>query len=154
MKEHSYQVRIDWTGNDGMGTKTYKGYRRDHTIDCDGKPPIPGSSDPNFRGDATRYNPEELLVGSLSSCHMLWYLHLCAVNHVTVEGYQDQASGVMQENEDGSGSFVRVRLNPKVTISEGDRSKALALHEEAHCYCFIAKSVNFPVEVVPEIAEI
>ena len=135
MKQHSYEVRVDWTGNDGEGTKTYRSYRRDHTIAAEGKPLIPGSSDPNFRGDASRYNPEELLVASLSSCHMLWYLHLCAVNHVTVIEYQDAASGVMQEGEDGSGEFVRVTLRPKVKIAAGnddDRARALAQIGRAH----------------------
>jgi organic hydroperoxide reductase OsmC/OhrA len=155
VKHHTYQLRVDWTGNDGHGTKTYKGYRRDHVIASEGKPQIQGSSDPSFRGDATRYNPEELLVASLSSCHMLWYLHLCAANQITVLEYQDAASGVMEENEDGSGSFVRVLLKPAVKIAAGDdRAKALALHEEAHHYCFIARSVNFPVEVAPEIVEV
>src|SRR5713226_1320141 len=131
MKQHTYNVRVDWTGNDGEGTKTYKGYRRDHIIAAEGKPQIQGSSDPNFRGDATRYNPEELLVASLSSCHMLWYLHLCAVNQVTVLEYHDAASGVMEEAENGSGSFVRVLLKPRVKISAGDdQAKALALHSE------------------------
>lgn len=150
MKQHTYQVQVNWTGNDGEGTKTYKSYRRDHAIEVTDKPPIPGSSDPAFRGDATRYNPEELLVASLSSCHMLWYLHLCAVNHVTVVGYQDQASGAMQEDDDGSGSFVQVTLRPVVTIASGDPAQAGALHEEAHRFCFIARSVNFPVEISPE----
>lgn len=152
MKQHTYEVRVDWTGNDGVGTKTYKSYRRDHTIAAEGKPSIPGSSDPSFRGDASRYNPEELLVASLSSCHMLWYLHLCAVNHVTVMEYYDAVSGVMAEHEDGSGEFVRVVLRPKVTIAAGDdRARALELHHEAHKLCFIARSVNFPVEVEAEI---
>ena len=152
MKQHTYKVQVDWTGNDGDGTKTYKSYRRDHTIDAEGKPPIPGSSDPSFRGDASRYNPEELLVASLSSCHMLWYLHLCAVNHLTVIEYRDAASGVMSENEDGSGEFVRVVLRPKVKIAaEDSRARAIELHHEAHKLCFIARSVNFPVEIEPEI---
>ncbi len=154
MKQHSYQVQVDWTGNDGDGTRTYKGYRRDHVINAPGKSPIHGSSDPAFRGDATRYNPEELLVASLSSCHMLWYLHLCAVNHVIVVDYQDQASGVMRENEDGSGSFVQVVLRPIVTIAAGDTARASELHEEAHHLCFIARSVNFPVEILPSTAKI
>ncbi|HWZ84510.1 MAG TPA: OsmC family protein [Terriglobales bacterium] len=151
MKQHTYQVQVDWTGNNGDGTKSYTSYRRDHTIVVEGKAPIPGSSDPSFRGDRTRYNPEELLVASLSSCHMLWYLHLCAVNHVTVVEYQDAASGVMKENDDGSGEFVRVVLRPRVKITAGDRERALALHHEAHKHCFIARSVNFPVEIEPEI---
>lgn len=152
VKQHRYEVQVDWTGNDGEGTKSYKGYRRDHSIVGAGKAPISGSSDPSFRGDRSRYNPEELLVGSLSACHMLWYMHLCAVNHVVVQEYHDPASGVMRENEDGSGEFVQVVLKPIVKISpDSDREKALALHHDAHRLCFIARSVNFPVEVMPEI---
>src|SRR5947209_6053343 len=103
MKQHTYEVNVDWTGNNGEGTRSYKGYRRDHIIASEGKPQIQGSSDPGFRGDRTRYNPEELLVASLSACHMLWYLHLCSVNQVIVLDYRDAASGVMEESEDGSG---------------------------------------------------
>jgi organic hydroperoxide reductase OsmC/OhrA len=154
VKRHQYEVRVDWTGNDGEGTKSYKGYRRNHKIRAAGKPEIAGSSDPSFRGDPSRYNPEELLVASLSACHMLWYLHLCAVNHVIVQEYRDAAFGVMEENQDGSGEFVQVVLKPVVKISgESDRAKAVALHHEAHRLCFIARSVKFPVEVVPEIVE-
>ena len=152
MKQHTYQTRVEWTGNSGEGTKTYKGYRRDHLITVNGKPEIPASSDPGFRGDPARYNPEELLVASLSSCHMLWYLHLCAVNHVTVVEYHDIALGTMEEKEDGSGVFVRVLLRPVITITaDSDRAQALSLHHEAHRYCFIANSVSFPVEAEPEI---
>jgi len=154
MGNHSYEIRLDWTGNDGQGTKSYKVYRRDHTIMADGKPAIPGSSDPSFRGDRSRYNPEELLVASLSACHMLWYLHLCAVNHITVVDYHDAASGELRENDDGSGEFVRVVLKPVVKISVGDdQAKALKLHHDAHRLCFIARSVNFPVEVEARITE-
>lgn len=152
MKHHKYEVRMQWTGNDGDGTRTYKSYRRDHTIVCEGKPEIPGSSDPSFLGDRSRYNPEELLVAALSSCHMLWYLHLCAVSHITVVEYRDTASGDLRENKDGSGEFIRVVLKPNVTVGTGDdRAKATELHHEAHRLCFIARSVNFPVEVEPEI---
>lgn len=154
MKSHTYQVQVDWTGNNGEGTKTYHAYRRDHIISSQDKPPIPGSSDPTFRGDPARYNPEELLVASLSACHMLWYLHLCASNHITVVDYHDAASGVMQENADGSGEFKQVVLRPAVKLAPGnDRSKALALHAEAHHLCFIARSVNFPVDVAPTILQ-
>jgi organic hydroperoxide reductase OsmC/OhrA len=152
MKQHTYRIHTNWVGNDGEGTKNYRSYRRDHTTEAAGKPLIPCSSDPAFRGDPGRYNPEDLLVASLSSCHMLWYLHLCSVNHITVLEYQDEASGVMEEHEDGAGEFVGVRLQPRVRIlAGGDRERALALHGEAHRVCFIARSVNFPVEVVAEI---
>ena len=152
MKQHTYEIRLDWTGNVGDGTKTYNGYLRDHTIVANGKPVIQGSSDPIFRGDPTRYNPEELLVASLSACHMLWYLHLCAVHKISVLEYRDAASGLMQEHDDGSGEFVRVLLRPRVKLRPGDdEAKALVLHNEAHRLCFIARSVNFLVEVKPEI---
>lgn len=152
MKQHTYRVRVDWTGNDGAGTTNYRSYRRDHTISADGKPPLPGSSDPAFRGDATRYNPEDLLVASLSACHMLWYLHLCAVNQINVLAYVDRAAGEMTESADGSSAFTRVMLAPRVTIAAGgDPDRARALHDEAHHLCFIARSVNFRVGLSPEI---
>ena len=155
MKEHNYAVRVLWTGNTGDGTKSYKSYRRDHEIAAEGKPTIPGSSDPAFRGDRTRYNPEELLVASLSTCHMLWYLHLCAVNGITATSYEDAPSAVMREKPDGSGEFVQAVLKPRVAISPGDDPvKALSLHQEAHRLCYIARSVNFPVEIQPEISHV
>ncbi len=148
MKQHTYQCEIEWTGNDGQGTKSYGSYRRDHVIRIAGKPEIPASSDPSFRGDKSRYNPEELLVASLASCHMLWYLHLCAVNKITVVEYRDGAEGVMRENPDGSGEFVSVTLKPQVFILEDDkRAQAADLHHKAHSLCFISRSVSFPVEV-------
>lgn len=153
-KQHQYAVSIAWTGNDGNGTQSYRSYRRDHEITAAGKPAIPASSDPAFRGDRARYNPEELLVASLSSCHMLWYLHLCAVNGIVVLDYRDEAGGILQEEDGGGGAFVRVDLKPRVKIAAGaDRAKALALHEEAHHLCFIARSVRFPVQVAAEIAD-
>ena len=152
MKQHTYTCELQWTGNDGQGTKNYSSYRRDHVIRCAGKPEIRASSDPSFRGDKTRYNPEELLVCSLSSCHMLWYLHLCAVNKITVIEYRDSAEGVMRENPDGSGEFVSVTLRPHVLIAEqGKEQTADELHHKAHSLCFISRSVNFAVEVKPSI---
>lgn len=152
MKQHNYEVRVEWTGNDGEGTKTYKSYRRDHIIASADKPPIQGSSDPSFRGDGSRYNPEELLVASLSSCHMLWYLHLCSVNRITVIEYSDVAYGIMKENEDGSGEFVEVTLRPIIKVrADDDQARAVALHDEAHRLCFIARSVKFPVRIASQI---
>lgn len=152
MKTHTYSAHVRWTAADGVGTQNYRSYSRDHTIGADGKPEIAASSDPAFRGNPTRYNPEELLVASLSSCHMLWYLHLCSVNGITVVDYSDDASGAMEEDGGGTAHFVAVELRPVVTMAGGgDHNKALALHEEAHRLCFIARSVNFRVTVQAEI---
>jgi organic hydroperoxide reductase OsmC/OhrA len=151
-KEHHYSTQLNWTGNRGEGTSNYKAYDRDHVITAGGKPEIPGSSDPAFRGNPDRYNPEELFVSSLSACHMLWYLHCCAVNGVVVVDYHDYAEGTMVEDADGNGRFSAVTLRPVVTVSEASMmEKAQTLHEDAHKFCFIANSCNFPVRHVPEV---
>jgi organic hydroperoxide reductase OsmC/OhrA len=149
---HSYMIGIRWNAGVGQGTTGYRNYSRNHAIETAGKPDIAASSDPKYRGDAQRYNPEELLVASLSSCHLLWYLHLCSVNGITVVDYRDDALGTLEESQ-GSGQFVGVELRPVVTIAKGDPAKALALHHEAHQLCFIARSVNFPVTVAAEVVE-
>ncbi len=149
-KQHSYTATITWTGNRGSGTSAYTAYDRNHLISVAGKPDIPGSSDPVFRGDASRYNPEDSFVAAISACHMLWYLHLCAVNNIIVEKYSDKATGIMVENADGSGQFAEVVLHPEVTIRNAEgKEKALALHADAHRMCFLARSVNFPVRHQP-----
>jgi organic hydroperoxide reductase OsmC/OhrA len=147
MTTHQYRTILRWTGDLGKGTVDYRAYSRNYEIDGERKrSAISGSSDPHFRGDATRYNPEELLVASLSACHMLSYLHLCAINGVVVTGYEDAASGTMEESPDGSGRLTSVVLRPAVTITpESDHGKAQSLHADAHRLCFIANSVNFPV---------
>lgn len=151
MKQHQYLTTIEWTGNTGHGTTSYKGYSRDHMISAEHKQiHIPASSDPSFLGDPTRYNPEELFLSSLSSCHMLWYLHLCTVNGVIVTGYTDQAEGTMEEDESGSGRFTAVVLNPLVTVLREEMiAKANELHTQANQMCFIANSCNFPVSHRP-----
>jgi organic hydroperoxide reductase OsmC/OhrA len=150
---HRYPVTIKWTGNTGAGTSGYKSYERRHDISADtSKPIIPGSSDPTFRGDPARWNPEELLVASLSACHQLWYLHLCSDAGIVVVEYIDRAEGFMEETPDGPGRFNRVILRPAVTIAPAaDLAKAHELHETAHTKCFIANSVNFPVELEVQV---
>ena len=149
-KEHNYRINLTWTGNLGEGTATYKAYGRNHILQAAGKPELPASSDPHFRGSPERYNPEELLVAALSSCHMLSYLHLCTNNGIVVTDYRDEASGIMVETPDGGGHFQEVTLRPVVTVgSAGWIARAQELHHEAHEKCFIANSVNFPVKCEP-----
>lgn len=149
-KHHHYRTSLAWTASAGA-TTSYAAYSRDHAVRIAGKPDLPMSSDPAFRGNAARHNPEELLVASLSSCHMLWYLHLCATAGIVVTDYADEAEGTMVEDANG-GRFERVVLRPRVTISAGDAAKAAALHHEAHRLCYVANSVNFPVDCEPSIA--
>ena len=150
MKNHYYKADIKWTGNSGKGTSNYTRYERSHTISVNGKAIINGSSDPSFRGDKTMYNPEELLVASVSTCHMLWYLHLCSDAGIVVIDYADNATGTVQETEDGGGHFTEVTLHPMVMVSDKSMiEKANELHDEANKLCFIANSCNFPVHHKP-----
>lgn len=150
--EHLYRLTVEWTGDTGTGTSSYRAYERRHEIVAEGKPAIVGSSDPAFRGDPARWNPEELLVASLSACHMLWYLNLCANARITVTEYLDHAEGYMVEEADGGGHFQKVLLRPRVQVAaDSDLALALELHHEAHNKCFIARSVNFPVASEPTV---
>ena len=148
---HEYGVEIVWEGDRGSGTSSYRAFSRDHRLTAGSKPPIAMSSDPAFRGDAARWNPEDLLVGSLSSCHMLWYLHLAAEAGIVVRAYVDTPIGRMIEEADGGGRFTEVVLRPSITISAGDPDAARDLHHAAHEKCFVGNSVNFPVRVEPVI---
>ena len=153
MREHLYQTSLRWTGNKGQGTTSYRSYDRAYEIEVENKPVIKGSSDPAFRGDRTKYNPEELLVASLSSCHLLWYLHLCSEAGVIVVDYKDKAIGKMNETKTGSGKFTEVILHPEVVITaKSSLEQAKKLHSKVHEFCFVANSVNFPVLCQPTIA--
>jgi organic hydroperoxide reductase OsmC/OhrA len=151
-RRHRYEVEVVWTGNRGSGTSSYSAYGREHEMRVAGKQVIAGSSDPMFRGDAARWNPEDLLVASLSACHKLWYLHLCADAGVVVTAYEDRAEGIMIEQDGGEGQFESVVLRPRVTISAASNAELAArLHKAAHDKCFIARSVSFPVRHEPVI---
>lgn len=145
--DHNYKLTLKWTGNKGTGTSSYRAYDRSHLISVDNKVEIKGSSDPVFHGDKTLHNPEDLLLASLSACHMMSYLHVCVKNGIVVTDYTDNATGIMKVNDDGSGNFVEVTLNPVVKITDKTLvEKANELHKEANKLCFIANSVNFPVK--------
>lgn len=145
-KQHHYALSVKWTGNKGEGTANYRGYERSHLIEIKDKASIKGSSDPAFRGDATMHNPEELFVASIATCHMLWYLHLCADAGIIVTGYTDNATGTMTETANGGGRFTEVVLHPAVTITnEMMLERATALHHKANELCYIANSCNFPI---------
>jgi len=148
--QHYYKATIKWTGNKGIGTDNYKSYERSHTINIEHKTEIAGSSDPAFRGDVTKHSPEDLLISSLSACHMLWYLHLCSEAGIVVINYIDNATGLMVETTNGGGYFTEVTLNPMVVVTDQSMiENATKLHQKANELCFIANSVNFPVKHNP-----
>lgn len=151
--EHRYGLRSTWTGDRGTGTSGYRDYDRTVTIQVNGKPDLLASSDKPFRGDPSRWNPEDLLLAALSECHLLSYLHACVQAGVVVVGYHDDASGIMVEDGHGGGAFREVLLRPHVTVADQSMvDAATAAHAQAREWCFIANSVNFPVRHEPTIA--
>lgn len=143
---HRYQLALEWTGNLGAGTSTYEGYSREHVVRIVGKPDLRGTADPLFRGDPALHNPEDLLLAALSQCHLLTYLALCARARINVVNYKDNAEGTLLLTKDGGGHFTEVVLRPEVVVADARMvDKAKHFHGEVHKYCFIARSVNFPV---------
>jgi organic hydroperoxide reductase OsmC/OhrA len=152
-KSHRYDLRLDWTGARQGAAVKYETYSREYRIEIAGKPALTGSADPTFRGDASLYNPEDMLLAALWACHMLSYLALCVRSRIAVVAYTDAASGTMSETAPHRMGFTEVTLRPRVVIAAGaDAATAKALHEQAHEICFIANSVNFPVRHEAEIA--
>jgi len=153
MEDHTYSLSLQWEGNRGEGTANYQAYDRSYRISLEGRPDLLGSADPAFRGDSSRYNPEDLLLAALSSCHMLSYLALCARRGVVVLDYSDAAEGVLHLTSTGGGHFTTVTLHPKVRIADQDQAAlARELHIKAHEDCFIASSCNFPVHHEAEVS--
>lgn len=148
---HEYQVEVEWLGNRGTGTSGYRDYSREHVLRAPGKAEIAGSADPTFRGDPARWNPEELLLGALTQCHMMSYLHMAVRAGIVVVAYTDRAEGTMRTRGLG-GAFTEAVLRPVVTVADASMVEAArAAHAEAREHCFIANSVNFPVRHEPEI---
>jgi organic hydroperoxide reductase OsmC/OhrA len=151
MPTHDYTTSILWTGNRGEGTAHYKAYDRTWDIAAPGKAVVHCSNDPLLGGDPAKMNPEDLLLSALSACHMLWYLHYASDAGVVVTSYADAPLGVGEVGRGGAGRFVKVTLRPHVTVKAGaDLARAEAIHHRIHEVCFIARSVNFPVEYQPE----
>ena len=154
-QQHEYVAAIRWTGDRGEGTKRYLGYDRTWDIETPGKAVVHCSNDPLLGGDPTKANPEDLLISALSACHMLWYLHLASKAGIVVRGYEDRPVGLGETSPNGAGRFLSATLRPKITVERGaDLARADAIHGDIHTYCFIARSVNFPVRFEATYVEV
>ena len=150
MSEHEYRVGLTWTGNRGTGTSGCRDYDRAVTLSGTAKPDLLASADPHFRGDGTRWNPEELLLAALAECHLLSYLHAAVSTGVIVVDYSDEASAAMT-TQGNSGRITSATLRPRVTVADPAMvDAARAAHALAHQWCFIANSVAFEVHLEPE----
>jgi organic hydroperoxide reductase OsmC/OhrA len=144
--KHLFKAELNWTSNKKQEEITSKFYSKSHQIKIEGKPILDVSAAKAFKGDPELYNPEDLLLSSLVSCHMMSYLYVCFQNGIEVLEYSDNAEATLEVLPNGSGRFTEVRLNPKVKISNPDKIElALNLHFKANQLCFIANSCNFPV---------
>ena len=166
---HYFEARLSWTGASAAGSPSVAseagrtdgthftrvvipGGGREFRGDVAGKPSLFLSAAPEYRGDASRHNPEDLLVLSLATCHALAYLSLCAKCRLEVKSYEDHPLGELKKH-DGAIRFTKVTLRPRVVFAPGaDLARAEALHADARRFCFIANSVAFPVEHVPELS--
>ena len=147
MAEHDYTARVVWTGNRGQGTVSYKAYDRTWNVETPGKPVVQCSNDPLLGGDPTLHNPEDMLIAALSACHMLWYLHLASDAGIAVQSYSDDPKAVGETDKTGASRFLHATLRPQITVPVGtDLARADAIHHQIHKTCFIARSVNFPVD--------
>jgi organic hydroperoxide reductase OsmC/OhrA len=152
---HEFKTQTEWTGNTGEGTTTYEGYNREYTISSEGKENILGSSAAGFRGDVSKFNPEDLFIASLSSCHMLWYLHLCADNGIKVISYIDSTEATLGVFLNGKGFFQHITLKPQVVVEDPAHiQKAIALHQKANKMCFLANSLRLPLKHVPTVTSL
>jgi organic hydroperoxide reductase OsmC/OhrA len=149
-----YFATVSWQRD---GQKFLDGkYSRGHIWKFDGGAEIPASSSPHVvpvpMSVEEYVDPEEAFVASLSSCHMLFFLHLAGKAKLVVEEYVDEAVGIMEKNEEGRHAITKVTLRPRTVFSEGTQAshnQLQELHDQAHELCFIANSVK--TEVTTEI---
>ncbi|MBU2927368.1 OsmC family protein [Winogradskyella psychrotolerans] len=151
--KHTFKSQVNWTINEGGSTTNPRTFSRNHNVTIANKvADLQVSAAKPFRGDDSLFNPEDLLLSALTSCHMMSYLYVCAQHHIEVLSYTDASEGDLEVKANGSGSFTTVRLQPRVTIKdESQKDLALRLHTKANELCFIANSCNFLISHKPTI---
>lgn len=144
---HTFEVDLSWEKKQLQPNSDNKIYTKNHIIKIVGKPELAVSAAKSFKGDPDLYNPEDLLLSSLVSCHMMSYLYVCAQHKIEILSYSDQAKAILETYPNGSGKIIEVILNPVVLLKDASQiNNAINLHVEANKLCFIANSCNFPVK--------
>lgn len=140
--KHFFKAILNWQDEKNPATR----YIKNHTLSFEGKADLKLSAAKAFKGDPDLHNPEDLLLSSLMSCHLMSYLYVCSLHQINVLSYSDNAIGTLETDEKGSGRFVEVHLHPVVIIDNPAQiDLANALHKKANELCFIANSCNFKV---------
>lgn len=150
---HFFKSKLNWIFSEKSSENPKRHFVKNHQIVIEGKEILNLSAAKSFKGDPTLLNPEDLLLSSLTSCHMMSYLYCCSINNINVISYTDNSEAILEVNQDGSGQITKVTLNPKVVITKNsDSNLAKELHQKANELCFIANSCKFPVEHFPLIS--
>ena len=154
-ENHTFEATLTWPADPAQALPPDPAFSRNAVLGSPGHPDFPGSSPTIFGGEASRYNPEELVTIALAHCHMLTYLALAAKKRVAVLAYEDRATAVLgKDPASGKMKLISAQLRPKVTVAKGTNLEdARAMHAKAHEYCFVSNSVNFPVANAPKIVE-
>jgi organic hydroperoxide reductase OsmC/OhrA len=141
-----FKAKLSWRLKEESTFATAKNYTKSHSIAIEGKELLQVSAAKAFKGDASLYNPEDLLLSSVVSCHMMSYLYVCQQNRIEILSYHDNAEATLEILDNGGGRFIEVRLFPTVIVKEKKQIQlALLLHQKANELCFIANSCNFPI---------
>lgn len=152
MHQHSFKAHLSWQKHPQAGDINLRRQLKNHTVQIEGKETLHLSAAKAFKGDSNLLNPEDLLLSSLMSCHMLSYLYVCGQHQIEVVNYEDSAEAFLEVYEDGSGKIVKVILNPIVGLKDASQAEiAMSLHGEARKLCFIANSCNFEMVHQPKV---
>lgn len=152
---HTFEAHLSWTKPDEASSNRKRIYGKTHLMQINGKQDLTISAAKAFKGDPALHNPEDQLLSSIMSCHMMSFLYVCSQHNMEVFSYKDKATAILETYEDGSGKIVSVSLFPQVIIADHNQIElANALHVKANKLCFIANSCNFPVQHEPYTSSI
>ncbi|MHC5202267.1 OsmC family protein [Myroides sp. LJL119] len=149
--KYEFYANLSWPISHDTGSEKGKQIKN-HLIEISGKSDLQISAAKEFKGDPFLHNPEDLLLSSLMSCHMMSYLYACKQNNLVIDSYQDSGKATLELHLDGSGKIIQVDLYPRVVVQRSNEiDLAQELHKTASKLCFIGNSCNFPIYCHPTV---